>query len=55
MIKFLDWVIVAAAIAIIVGVLITGQATVTAVVCGWACVALEKISNIMLKKEIENK
>lgn len=53
--KFLDWVVVAAAIAIIVGVLFTGEATVTAVVCGWACVVLEKISNIILKKDIEKK
>lgn len=53
--KFLDWFVVAMAIIIIVGVLCTGEATVTAVVCGWACVVVEKISNIMLKKEIENK
>lgn len=53
--KFLDWFWVAMAIIIIVGVLITGQATVTAVVCGWLCAILEKITNIMLKKDIERK
>lgn len=52
--KIWDWIWIVLAAVIIIGVLITGNATVTAVVCGWLCAILEKITNMINRKNEYN-